>query len=154
MTYGDDKIITVLYNFNKVIIDLESNMEEGQSKEPEKEEVKKDRWYHRKWVRFTAGAVAVVLTLFTIAYDLLRSQYNSLYADFAESEDVLKEMSKASSDKPVSLQDTGLGVEYIELLDLLDSEDYSKSIETSKKLIDSETDIALKMALEELLCQL
>ena len=128
-------------------------MEEVQSKEPKKEEIKKDRWYHKKWVRFIAGAVAVVLTLFTIAYDLLRSQYNSLYADFAESEDVMKEMSRASSEKP-ALQDPGLSVEYLELLDLLDSEDYSKSIETSKKLIESESDIALKMALEELLCQL
>ena len=143
-----------------MIVDLESNMEgpersmeEVQSKEPEKKEAGKDRWYHRKWVRFTAGAVAVILTLFTIAYDLLRSQYNSLYEDFAESEDALKEMSRASSDKP-SLQDPGLGVEYIELLNLLDSENYSKSIETANKLIESEKDIALKMALEELLCQL
>ena len=119
-----------------------------------KKKDKKVRWYHKRWVRITAGFLAVVMLAFTIAYALLRSKYTSLYSDLSGSEDTLKDMSKANSGHMVNKDEYEFLVKYTGLLDQLDAGDNKKAIETARELVDSEGDIALKSALEEILCQL
>ncbi len=115
---------------------------------------KRIRWYHKRWVRITAGFLAVVMLVFTIAYALLRSKYTSLYSELSGSEDTLKDMSKASSGHIANKDEYEFLIKYTGLLDQLNSGDNKKAIETAREILDTEGDIALKSALEELLCQM
>ncbi len=129
-------------------------MEEAKSDVISKKKDTKVRWYHKRWVRFTAGFLAVIMLIFTIAYALLRSKYTSLYSDLSGSEDTLKDMSKANSGHIANKDEYEFLMKYTGLLDQLEAGENKKAIETARNIIDSEGDIALKSAVEELLCQL
>nr|MCR5107795.1 hypothetical protein [Lachnospiraceae bacterium] len=126
-------------------------MEQEIKNTEKKNEVK---WYHKKWVRFVAGALAVVMIISTVSYAILRAQLTSVYSDLADSDDTLKSVSQRN------VQDVGLKTEYDSLIrysnifDLIGKENYKDAIEETKNAIDTEENAVIRDGLEELLAEL
>ncbi len=114
----------------------------------------KTKWYRKKSVRILAGVLAFFLVVTTIGYAALRAKANSLYYEFVQSDELLREKSQENSEDVSIAEKYDYLSEYSELIDAINKNDYKAAVDKTNKLLAEETDPELHAGFQELLCEL
>ncbi len=112
------------------------------------------KWFHKKWVRFVAAALAVVMILSAVGYAILRAQLASVYADISDSDETVKSISQKNIQDIRVEEEYEAWDRYTDILEDVDEKRYPEAIEKVQEALKIEENAVVRDGLEELLSEL